>query len=82
VLRLLARSSDGHTEAMLLTHGFTIAMLAILVHEWFATATPETGRTGHRAIKIVRMRITDAGARRSPGDLAEYGQTKAPASGK
>jgi len=46
VLQLLARSTNGHTESMLLA---------------FATAMPETVRAGKRPIKVVRVRITDAG---------------------
>jgi hypothetical protein len=60
-LELLAGSLEGHTEAMLMAHGFTIAVLAILVRDGFATATPETVRTALRATKVVRMRITEAG---------------------
>jgi hypothetical protein len=54
-LRLLMRG--GYTEAIMLAHGFTISMLAGLVREGLATATPETVQ----AIKVVRVRITDAG---------------------
>jgi hypothetical protein len=41
VLQMLARSTNGHTEARLRTHGFTTAMLTVLVRDGFATATPE-----------------------------------------
>jgi hypothetical protein len=61
VLQLLARSTNGHTEAMLLAHGFTTAMLTVLVRDGLATATPETVRAGKRPIRVVRVRITDAG---------------------
>jgi hypothetical protein len=60
VLQLLARSKNGHTEAMPWAHGFTTAMLTVLVRDGLATATPEIAR-GKRPIKSVRMRITDAG---------------------
>jgi hypothetical protein len=60
-LRLLARNSKGHTEAIMLAHGFTIAMLTVLVRDGLATATLETLRTGKRPIEVIRMRITDAG---------------------
>jgi hypothetical protein len=59
-LRLLARNPNGHDEAIMLAHGFTIEMLAVLVRDGFATATPEIAR-GKRPIKSVRMRITEAG---------------------
>ena len=60
-LRLLAGSSHGCTEAILLAHGFTIEMLVVLVRDGFATATPEIVHAGNRPIEFVRVRITDAG---------------------
>jgi hypothetical protein len=36
-------------------------MLAGLVLDGLATATPETGQAGGRAINVVRVRITDPG---------------------
>jgi hypothetical protein len=60
-LRLLVRNSNGHTEAIMLAHGFTIAMLAVLVRDGLASARPETVRAGKRPIKVTRVRITDAG---------------------
>jgi hypothetical protein len=60
-LRLLGRNPKGYTEAMLMAHGFTIAMVAVLVRDGLVTATPQTGRAGKRPVKIVRLRITDAG---------------------
>jgi hypothetical protein len=61
-LRLLTRGgSDGYTESMMLAHGFTISMLAGLVLDGLATATTETVTAGSRPIKVVRVRITDAG---------------------
>jgi hypothetical protein len=59
VLRLLARSSNGHTDAMLLAHGFTNEMLGRLVIDGLATATPV--HAAKPPLKVVRMRITDAG---------------------
>jgi hypothetical protein len=55
------------TEATLLAHGFTISVLAELVLDGFATATPEIEQAGGRAIKVVRVRITDAGRRAIAG---------------
>jgi hypothetical protein len=40
---------------------FTTDLLVDLVHEWLATATPETVHAGKRPIEVVRARITDAG---------------------
>jgi hypothetical protein len=58
---LLAGSSHGCTEAILLTHGFTIEMLILLVGDGLATATSEIAHAGMRPIEIVRVGITDAG---------------------
>jgi hypothetical protein len=60
-LEILAGSSLGVTEAVMLTHGFTIDLLVDLVREGLATATPETVHAGKRPIDVVRVRITDAG---------------------
>jgi hypothetical protein len=60
-LGLLAGSSHGCTEAILLAHGFTIEMLIVLVRDGFATATPEIVHAGRRPIEVVRVGITDAG---------------------
>jgi hypothetical protein len=62
-LRVVARSSDGCTEATLLALGFTISMLSGLVFDGFATATPEIEQAGGQAIKVVRVRITAPGRR-------------------
>jgi hypothetical protein len=62
-LRMLTRSSDGCTEAILLAHGFKIEMLAGLVLDGFATAAPETAPAGRRQPKVVRLMITDQGRR-------------------
>jgi hypothetical protein len=61
VLRLLARSSNGHTEAMLQARGVTNEMLGRLVIDGLATATPQIVHAGKWPLKVVRMRITDAG---------------------
>jgi len=63
-LRLLADSVHGHTETILLTHGFTVDQLAALVRDGLATAEPETVLAGgRRTMKVARLRITDAGRR-------------------
>jgi hypothetical protein len=56
-LRLLARSSHGYTESILLAHGFTDDMLGGLVLDGFATAAPETMRAGGRPIQVMRIPI-------------------------
>ena len=58
ILRLLADSSHGCTEAILLAHGFTIEMLIVLVRDGFATATPEIVHAGRRPVEVVRVGIT------------------------
>ena len=60
-LWLLASSSHGCTEAILLAHGFTIEMSILLVGYGLATATSEIVHAGRRPIEIVRVGITDAG---------------------
>jgi hypothetical protein len=60
-LGLLAGSSHGCTEAILLAHGLTIEMLIVLVRDGLATATPEIVHAGRQSIEVVRVGITDAG---------------------
>lgn len=63
VLKLLAGSTDGCTEAILLAHGFTVDMLAGLIRAGLATAQAERMMAGGRAMEVTRIRITDAGRR-------------------
>jgi hypothetical protein len=60
-LIVLAGSPDGMTEALLLAHGFSIALLVELVTANLASATAERVRAGGREMKVMRVRITDAG---------------------
>jgi hypothetical protein len=46
----------------MLAHGFTVDQLAVLVRHGFATAEPEV-LAGRPPMKVVRLRITDAGRR-------------------
>jgi len=63
---LLAGNPRGTTEHMLvLGHGFSSDMLAMLVLAGLATVVTETLRAGH--CKIERMMITDAGKRALKG---------------
>jgi len=62
-LELLAASSDGCTEAIMLAHGFTIQQMVELVWDELATATAERVVAGNRTIEIARVRITEAGRR-------------------
>jgi hypothetical protein len=58
---LAAAALRGCTGVMLLAHGFSIDMLADLVHEGLATAHRQTMRVGRRKVQFARMMITDAG---------------------
>jgi hypothetical protein len=60
-LRLLANSQ--RTESIMLAHGFTISMLDGLVGAGLAIAESEFVFAGQRTVKVVRMRMTDAGRR-------------------
>ena len=64
---LAAAGVRGRTGATLLAHGFSVDMLADLVHDGLATAHRQTMRIGRRKIQIARTRITDAGRRALEG---------------
>jgi hypothetical protein len=58
----------GYTTLLAqLAQGFTNDMLAGLVRDGLATATPETVSAAGRAIEVIRVRITDAGRRAIKG---------------
>jgi hypothetical protein len=60
-LRLLAGSPLGATEALMLAHGFTNAMLDALVRDGLATAERRAMRAGRQPIQVTSFAITDAG---------------------
>jgi hypothetical protein len=62
-LELLAASSDGCSEAIMLAHGFTIEQMVELVRAGLATATAERMVAGGKTIEVARVRITEAGRR-------------------
>jgi hypothetical protein len=62
-LEILASSSDGCTEAMLLAQGFKPDTLATLVRGGFATIHAERVRAGAEWIEVRRLKISDAGRR-------------------
>ncbi len=64
---LAAAGLRGCTGATLLAHGFSVDMIADLVHDGLATARCETVRVGKRKIKVARIRIADAGQRALEG---------------
>jgi len=61
---MLASSPRGATEEVLvLGHGFSRDMLAMLVLAGLAKVVSETVRAGGSTIKVERVSITDAGRR-------------------
>jgi phage portal protein BeeE len=60
-LRLLARSPNGSTEALMLAHGFESAMLSDLVLNGLAVAVDHSTMAGRRRMKVTWLRITAAG---------------------
>jgi hypothetical protein len=64
-LHLLAGSPLGATEAIMLAHGFTNAMLDALVRDGLATAERRAVRAGRQPIQVTWLvtwlAITDAG---------------------
>jgi hypothetical protein len=62
-LELLAGSTDGCTEAILLAHGFPLGLLVKLIDAGLATAQAERMMASGRPMEVTRVRITDAGRR-------------------
>jgi hypothetical protein len=60
-LRLLARSPEGRTEAVLMAHGFTSEMLDELISSGNAKAEAHTMTSGGRPVVVVWLQITAAG---------------------
>jgi hypothetical protein len=60
-LRLLAGSPNGCTEAIMLAHGFEVAMLGQLVFDGLARAEDHNTMAGSRRIKVTWLQITAAG---------------------
>jgi hypothetical protein len=62
LLRLLASSPHGATEALLVrAHGFDSDMVAGLVRVGLAIAERETMKAGAKPVEVVRFQITTAG---------------------
>jgi len=61
-LRMLAGTTHGSTESIMLTHGFAIGMLRDLVRDGLATAERRTVRAGAAAY---RSQVDDNHRRRS-----------------
>jgi hypothetical protein len=66
-LELLAIDQRGLAEALLLTYGFTRDLLAGLVGTGLATSQRQTVKAGGKTIRVVRIRITEAGRRALEG---------------
>jgi hypothetical protein len=62
-LALLAGSSDGCTEAIMLAHGIPQELLVELARDGFATVHEEPLRAGKRTLRVIRLRITATGRR-------------------
>jgi hypothetical protein len=62
-LELLAGSTDGCTEAIMLAHGFKVELQVALINAGLATAHTEHMVAGGRPMEVTRVRITDAGRR-------------------
>ena len=60
-LTFLAESANGCTEAIMLAHGFTNAMLDALVRDGLATADRRAVRAGRRRIEVTWLTITEEG---------------------
>jgi hypothetical protein len=58
---LAAAGLRGCTRATLLAHGFSVDMIADLVHDMLATAQRQPMKVGRRKIQFARVMITDAG---------------------
>ena len=66
-LELLAVDQRGLAEALLLTYGFTRDLLGGLVYTGLATAQRQAVKAGGKTIRVVRIRITEAGRRALEG---------------
>jgi hypothetical protein len=51
----------GATEALMLAHGFEMAMLVDLVRDGLANTAPESVWAGGRKMEVTRLRITESG---------------------
>jgi hypothetical protein len=60
-LQFLERSPAGQTEAILMAHGFELAMLATLCSTGLATAETHETMAGRQLMKVFWMQITEEG---------------------
>ena len=60
-LKMLADLPEGSTEALMLAHGFTTAVIAGLVDTGLATSIIEPILAGGRSVEVTRITITYRG---------------------
>jgi DNA-binding PadR family transcriptional regulator len=77
-LQLLAGSPNGCTEAILMAHGFHLAMLGKLAFDGFANVEARETMAGSRRMKVFWLRITEAGRKA----IAEWKRPRAEARGQ
>jgi hypothetical protein len=58
LLKLLAKSADGCTDALLTAEGFKLDVLISIVSAKFATAQPERSFAAGNPVKGTRVQIT------------------------
>ena len=71
-LAFIAGNADGYTRAVMLAHGFSLALTANLIHAGLATDRMPKRRVGRGA--VARVRITEAGRH----GLAEHEPSPSP----
>jgi hypothetical protein len=68
VLQILASSGHrGVTEAIMMAHRFSAAMLAGMVFDGFIAVVVDMVRAGGQTISVRRLRITDVGRKAIEG---------------
>jgi hypothetical protein len=60
---LINSESSSATEAILMAHGFSVALLAGMARYGLVAVTIGTVRAGERILKVRRLSITEAGRR-------------------
>ena len=71
-------SAASTTDALLVAHGFAFDLMAGLVSERLATATPEHIFAAGKPVEVTRVRVTDPSGGRSLSDGSNR-QKKSPA---
>ena len=59
-LELLANTSDGCTEALMLAQGLTPKLIGAVVRAGHATARPERMIVAGNAVSVTRIKITES----------------------